>query len=286
MSNQLLYFDFTLKADGISADELIDWCEEYCDKWCFQLEKGSKKDYLHYQGRFKLIKRKRLETLIKETEFDWHLSITSEANKNNLFYVTKEDTRVDGPWMDATNKKKAERPPHLVKITDDKLYPFQLAIKAMCNEYDERKCNVIYDPKGCRGKTSIVTILMCEGVGMRLPPPENPKELMEAAYAFPNCKNFFIDMPRALKKETYRAIYGKIELIKDGYIFDTRYRFQLRKDPVTGGLNFYPPNVFVFTNHLPDSKWLSLDRWCFFKIDSKNRLKKINPFEKKNEEEE
>ena len=64
-------------------------------------------------------------------------------------------------------------------------------------------------------------------------------------------------MPRALPKNKINNFVSFLETLKNGYIFDTRYKFTERI--------FDSPQVWVFTNNLFDKTLLSNDRlniWC------------------------
>jgi len=72
------------------------------------------------------------------------------------------------------------------------------------------------------------------------------------------------DLVNCSVPEVPDAMSAAIEEIKNGYAYDDRYRFQEAM--------FEPPHVWVFTNTMPDTKLLSLDRWKFWTITDDNRL--------------
>jgi hypothetical protein len=71
-------------------------------------------------------------------------------------------------------------------------------------------------------------------------------------------------MPRAIKKDRLYGFYSAIETIKDGYAYDDRYKF---KEKV-----FDCPNIWIFSNILPNSKLLSSDRWRIWEVDNNKVL--------------
>lgn len=73
-------------------------------------------------------------------------------------------------------------------------------------------------------------------------------------------------MPRALNKERLAQFYSGIETLKSGYAYDRRYEFRQQL--------FDPPNVFVFTNEVPDRKYLSPDRWNLWTVNEQYELVK------------
>ena len=94
-------WDFTLKFnEETNLNILKDSLRKKCKKWAFQLE-CSENGYKHYQGRISLIKRKALKPLLKLFGTpEWagiHFTPTSSDCKGDIFYCTKDDTRIDGP---------------------------------------------------------------------------------------------------------------------------------------------------------------------------------------------
>ena len=88
----------------IEKKKILEFLEEHCKKWTFQLERGEKTGKLHFQGRFSLKSKTRLTGLVKLLP-KAHFSVTSNENRTNCFYVEKEDTRIKGPWRDTDKKK-------------------------------------------------------------------------------------------------------------------------------------------------------------------------------------
>jgi len=75
--------------------------------------------------------------------------------------------------------------------------------------------------------------------------------------------NMFIDIPR---NNGNKVSYNSIECILNGMITNTKYE--------TGTKVFNPPNIFVFSNFMPDTSSLSKDRWKIYTIKEKC-LKKL-----------
>lgn len=63
----------------------------------------------------------------------------------------------------------------------------------------------------------------------------------------------FFDMPRAMPKQALHGLYTAIEQIKKGKVYDLRYHY---KD-----WWFDSPQIWVFSNTMPDRSLLSADRW-------------------------
>ena len=97
--NKCSTYDFTIPKENIEKNELINKLRTLCDKWVFQLEKGTKTEYLHWKGRVHTKIRTRITNLIKNNITpSCHWSITSNNSKGNWFYVTKTETRIEGPY--------------------------------------------------------------------------------------------------------------------------------------------------------------------------------------------
>lgn len=242
----------------ISAEDLIKVFKEHCKKWAFQLEKGEKTGKLHYQCRVSFKTKHRKSNVLKILPWSWvHVSPTSEENRTNNFYVTKEETRFEGPW---TDEMLANYIPKRYRNID--LRPWQRQV--MQTQDDDRHVNLIYDSVGGKGKSYLASAIHHLGKGFRVPPINDSKDLMAMMCDKCSSKDIhevghvFIDLPRSMPKNKLQGIYGAIEQIKEGYLYDTRYRFR--------EYWIEPPTVWVFTNEMPDLKYLSRDRWRVWRI--------------------
>lgn len=257
--NALCPWDFTIPKDSATVDEVKTKLKEMCKSWCFQLEKGEKTGYLHYQGRCSLKVKSRMPPLVFK---GIHWSPTSKVNQTNLFYVTKEDTRVQGPWADTDKEIYLPR-----QFRNIKLYNWQQRVLDSANTFDARKIDLIYDKDGNSGKSTIASICEILHNGIDMPPLNDFKELialtcdicMERETRDP--KIIFFDLPRALDKERLNGLYSAIEQIKKGKLYDCRYKYK----------HWWidSPRCWVFSNHLPDTNMLSNDRWNIWTINKK-----------------
>jgi len=250
-NNAVCNYDFTLwnKKEEFKVDEVKAHLKEIAKKWCFQAEDaGSGK---HYQGRFSLKVKKRIG------EFDFfsaHLSQTSKLNIDNDFYVSKDETRVGGPWRDTD----MYIPRQVRDIVD--LYPWQKKIKNNIGVWDTRTINIIYDCVGNIGKSTLVAALCCELTNKVrvLPALPNFKDILGAVMCMPTALMYICDMPRGLDKAKMSEFFAAIECIKNGHVYDTRYTFKEKW--------FDCPNIWVFTNVMPEREWLSKDRWRWWEV--------------------
>jgi hypothetical protein len=239
------------------------WLLANCKKWVFQLEMGDS-GYEHYGGRFSLRKKRRkveLIHLLNKTEEMKCMWVAPEVTTNDDdFYDTKEDTRVKGPWSDA-DPVKHRIPRQCVEIMG-RLRPWQQAVKDNAGVWDTRTINMIYDPEGNIGKSTFCTYLGASGVARMLPSVNDYKDLLGIVCDLPTCNMYLIDMPRAIKKDKLGGLYSGIESIKNGHAFDIRYQYKEKF--------FDCPNIWVFSNVLPDFDMLSMDRWKVWNVNKKS----------------
>lgn len=252
MTNAVCTYDFTAKGES-NLGEVKNLLSLHAKKWVFQLEEGES-GYKHYQGRLSLKVKKRLNEIIKLFNTNWHFSITSSDNRDNDFYVTKSDTRIDGPWKDTDQSKYIPR-----QIRDiEKLFDWQNHIVNDAKIWDTRTINIILDNNGNIGKSTLKTYIGVHGIGRSVPYFNDYKDIMRIIMDTPKMPLYIIDIPRALKKEHMYQFFSGIETLKDGYAFDDRYSFKEEY--------FDCPNIWIFMNVLPDMNYLSKDRWKIWEV--------------------
>lgn len=271
--NECCWYDFTifLTQNGKEIwrqDEypvLKKQLNEICKEGTFQLEECPSTGKKHFQGRVSLKKKIRKTALVKiATEtflrqgVSW--SITSKPNIRNYDYLTKEHTRVAGPWN--IKEKETYIPRQVREITN--LRPFQQHIINDAEVWNTRIINWVYQPDGCVGKSILKTYLRCHKLGRPLPPCNDMKDILRMVCDMPTSKLYIIDLPKAMKKERLHGLLGAIETIKDGYAYDDRYKFTEKV--------FDCPNIWVFSNMMPDFDMLSHDRWKIWNINDEYEL--------------
>lgn len=257
-NNQCCVYDFTsFDVESLDIDRIRADLSDICKKYCFQIERGEKTGKIHYQGRFSLMTKKRMSETIKcLREKGWEsfqLSVTSNENKNNDFYVCKEDTRIQGPF---TDNNYVYIPKDVLKMST--LRPWQDTLIKNLSTYDERTVDVIFDPIGNNGKSSITRYMMIYKDCELLPFCNDYKDIMRMAYDVGPKKIYLIDMPRAINKEKLFQFFSGVETLKSGYCYDDRYKFQKRL--------FDRPRICIFTNTYPDISLLSSDMWKVWTI--------------------
>ncbi len=183
-----------------------------------------------------------------------HLTKTSNANRDNAFYVTKDETRVEGPWTDKDEKIYVTRQ---VKEIEE-LLPWQRSVIELSKQWDTRHVDFIVDTEGKIGKSVLVGYMQCHKLCRRLLVVRNYQDMMQAVCSMPTAKVYTMDMPRAMSKNGLSDLMSAIETIKDGYAADLRYKFREK--------NFDCPNIWIFTNKVPPKWMLTEDRWRLWKV--------------------
>lgn len=287
---QCITFDFRIsqmRADEscFTADQIGQCLLKLCKKFVFQLEQGEQTNYLHFQGRVSLIKPTLKMTLLSQIQkllscsiedAPQYLSPTVKGvhKTQNFNYVLKDSTKKEGPWTEKDFKPDDLKPvqyiPKQYQGIVDKLYPYQKTIIDSRLVFDARIVNVIYDPTGNNGKSTIASLCELLYGGIDVPPINDYKELMQLVCD--ECMHtqnrspspIMIDMPRGMDKFKLAGIYTAIEQIKKGKLFDTRNRY--KKYWIDS------PQIWVFTNEYPELHFLSADRWKIWKISETKEL--------------
>lgn len=280
-------WDWTLSAkegkdDERNVEQVMNVVKQLFKKWKFQKERGDS-GYLHYQGRGSLWKKRRateLNKLLQQLNVqDMHVAPTVTENINgDAFYVLKIDTRVEGPWSDQDMENYI---PYQYRGLMDKLYPYQQTIWDSGDERNSRLINYILCLNGNIGKSTIAALCDLYKRGLDLPPVNDSEKLIYSvcdilmAKQERNPKIVFVDMPRAMDKKKLGGMYTAIEQIKKGKVFDLRYTYK--------EWWFDSPQVWVFGNHEPDLRLMSMDRW---KIWTVNEMMELVPYTKRIRDEE
>ena len=269
-NNAICGYDLTIPAETLDKCFIQEKFEELCKSWVFQLEKGDETGYLHYQCRVSLktkIRPSQMITLCNKIFGGCQVKPTCSENfiNKNFNYVMKDDTRVDGPWSD-----KDEKPHYIQKRFRGKINwrPWQQQLMDIINlEPDDRSVNIVINLNGNRGKSFLTMYLMTFKKATRIPAQPEMRDTMRMVMDQPKVPCYFIDLPKAIAKNNQNAIYSGIEEIKNGYSYDDRYKYKCEI--------FEPPHVWVFTNEIPDSNLLSMDRWIIWTIRD-DELVKVN----------
>lgn len=260
MAKLVCCYDFRLSQNDHTPTELISALKGIAKKYVFQLEKGEKTNYLHFQGRLSLIKKSRKHTALAlfpdglKPEY-FEPTCNPEFIKGEPFYQMKVQTRVEGPFRDDDEVIYIPR-----QIREcPSLRPFQSHIVNDASKWDKRTINCVYCPEGNKGKSILVGYCRAYRIGRALPSVNDYKDLLRMVCDLPTSRMYLFDMPRSINKDRLYQFYGAVETIKDGYAYDDRYSFKEK--------HFDCPNIWIFSNTLPDLNMLSADRWKVWTID-------------------
>lgn len=279
---QCAMYDFRANIDWFSNEDIIKWLKANTKMWTFQHEMGDD-GYQHFQGRFSLLKKRQRHLVLQlfsdqglrppnfcEPTCNEEFRQTGQRMTDEQFYMTKVDTRIAGPWSD---RDKETYIPWQYQI--ESLYPWQQSVLDLSKIRCKRTINVIYDPQGNHGKTTLSMIAMLKHGAFRVPPVNEYIQLMgilcDYVMTHGTPSTVFIDMPRAIDKNKLGSLYSAIEECKNGYLFDLRYKFRYQI--------IDSPAIWVFTNVLPYQNYLSMDRWKFWSVKDKQLIPFIDPYE-------
>lgn len=258
-------YDYTIPRDAYSIDELKSRFNTLCNRWVFQLEKGKEGEgYEHYQCRISFKKKIRFTTMLAKRKagtdpLKGNFSPTSNPQfyAGDDFYLTKEDTRVLGPWKDSDEVKVWTKQMEIFSKWEFR--PYQKAIIEESQKFDMRKINLIYDPRGNCGKSLLSEWMEYNDLAEEVPPFRMMDDIFQWVCKRPKKKCYIIDMPRGMKKDRLGDFYSGVEVIKNGVSYDKRYSpAKERQDR---------PRIFVFTNTLPDFDLMSKDKWVIWTIN-------------------
>lgn len=269
-NNQSLYWDVRIGAQECSSDGLCILYRQECRKYCFQLEKGSKNGYEHYQGRICLKARQRKKQVIDMMRIAFpnanglHVSPTSNANKGNYFYVTKSDTRMDGPWMD-TDKLVQEPYDKPVTLRDWQVRLKDLMLK-LEEERNDRNIVVFVNPQGKEGKSWFAgyawNILNWIELHSTCPSAEDIIQMAHGLCEPLGRYIFLVDIPKGTAIKHWFNIAQALEKLKQGRLYDKRYKGSVK--PIQ------KPQIVVFCNQAPPENCMSDDVFIHFKKDITN----------------
>jgi len=277
---QLARFDITIPARdpypewGDLATALAGWAK----KFVFQLEKGEQNDYFHWQCRVNLISKKTCPNLLTSAVADigGHWSVTSNgvhSGPKAFNYVMKKDTRVEGPWTDADIPPV---PPPLTnnvrKFYERTPYPWQdFAKRVLAQTMDDRHMHCIVDTLYDSGKSTLSELLEYEGLAEEIPGIFTcGEDIIQFAMSRPPAKCYTFDMPAAMKKEKLHGMYQGLECLKNGLLYDKRYKGRkLRLEQ--------RPAIIVFTNTPPNKSLMAPDRWVIWHMQPDKTILRERP---------
>ena len=258
-------FDMTINAGhnefGLDETEVCTRLSRLAKKWVAQREIGSHNGTKHWQIRLRTWKPMRQSAFVTLSQTEGlcgHISVTSNPTyKSKTFsYVMKADSR--DPEFPDTYTDEDWSPPepmlsHVQRFDQMEKYPWQQTLIDMSQVYDERCVDVIIDPRGNSGKSAVQDWMVWSGLGRKCPTFTEQGDMIQYLFDFKPAKCYMLNMPKAQNKNKLAGFYAGVETLKDGYMYDKRYKGRER--------HIEKPRVFIFTNQVPDFGLLSKDRW-------------------------
>lgn len=242
------WYDFTLSkekmdASGIKGVEAIGKMFEDlgAERYVIGKEIGEG-GYQHYQCRVVFKTEKDMAHLVKL--FTGRGRVTP-THVRDFKYCEKEGEFYRS-WEKALSKYATMEP----KVWQG------MAIAAL-KEQDDRQILVIVDEKGGKGKTTLAKMMVARRMANYCPQMGDSRDYMRFALAKAG-NGFIFDIPRCENEKKSREMWSAIEQIKNGYLWDDRYKWQEQW--------IDPPKVMVITNQRPPIEYLSEDRWKIYTI--------------------
>lgn len=237
------------------TDEDKTMIKEYLDKTATKFvfgEEVGEKGTPHLQGYMEFKTAKKWSTICngcKSFKRAWSNKAKGKLEEN-YDYTTKEGKFV-------YNGFKPEKLKYTVNI---ELYDWEKTIMEDLNSTpDDRTINWIWEPKGCRGKTTFQKYIYthCKNVvvlsGKSADMKNGIVQYIQKNEETPDI--VLINVPRSSQEY---VSYEGIESIKDMFFFSGKY-----EGGMVCGAN---PHVYIFANEPPPTEKLSADRWKIIKI--------------------
>jgi len=249
---------FTL--NNYKSNEIINITEhlkKFCYKFLFQTEIGLCNTD-HLQGSFWLNKKMRI------TEFkQWPYGMGKahyEAMKNEqaaINYCNKTDNTL--LYFPAGKRVNWGFPAEINILSTLFSWQEDVKNKAM-GAPDGRTIHWIFETTGGVGKSAFCKYMYVKHNSLVIQGGKLA-DIMNIIFNtnMDKVNSMFIDVPR---NNGNKISYNAVECILNGMITNTKYE--------TGTKVFNPPNIFVFSNFMPDTSCLSKDRWKIYNIKNNN----------------
>ena len=273
--------------EDLRHETLILFFEErdYIEAWVFQKEKGEEAGREHYQITLRLKDKKDKHTILRDMERAGlptaTMSFRPVSNNGKQvsamdFYCTKIETRIDGPWYDASYqppKKKVRYEGADLVCMDEPLLWQATVLDWIKAPADDRTIRWIWNEEGNAGKSKLIKY-MCWKLGAAKIPLGTATQLKTSVCDKGVHEVFLVDLPRVSgNQESARDLFSALEDIKNGFVETAMYG-----KPRSLFMN--PPHVFIFSNELPDLRLASADRWKVYSLkDQADFLHYMQPSE-------
>lgn len=269
-------YDITIPKEKYeTAEMLMHMLFKWCKKWVFQIEKGEKTGYVHYQCRVHLMKKQTLQGVLADIApvvgGNWSITSKSVHDGNKFNYVMKMQTFVEGPWTEDDYEIPKPMTWQLAEFLKWDLLPWQVQIIDICEQRSMRDIHIIYDHVGHAGKSIFAEYLEYKHLAFEMMAMRCMEDLLQFAHSFKPAKCYLIDMPRGMKKDKLAEFYSGIEVLKNGVTYDKRYAGKKRR--------MGRPQIIVFTNALPVFELMSPDRWVVLEMINRSLIPWQGPSE-------
>lgn len=251
VGNASYVYSFTMKKDKLSTKGVWNLLKLHCKKFTFQLERGEKTGYEHYQGMVSLKKKLRFKQ-VAELLLDSHVEQAKNPHALEK-YCQKADTRLDGPW----NEKSSFIRDRFLEFTP---LPWQQEIlDIISTEPDDRTIHWYYSPtRGKLGKTLLAKHLCLTRNAVFV--SDKGADIKCAISMLPVAPDVCIFYFTKTQEEFMGSCYGAIESIKDGIYFNGKYESGMKLMDC--------PHVLCLSNFYPRVEALMVDRWHIVNIEN------------------
>lgn len=228
-----------------TIEQLAEWFKQHHAKeGVIGLEISPTSGKEHYQFKIHLDRGETLEGWKALIGPMGHIEIA--VDKNFSGYEEKDGNFIKWPTSP------------LEKYKDLKLRTWQIDVVETFKGQDDRRILVIKDKEGGNGKSYLSRYMEATGIA-DVCPVISDEYNDYSAYCLDNpCKGYIFDLPRATSIKRRSAMWMGIEQIKNGLLYEKRYR--PRK------MWIEPPKILVFTNDDIPWKMLSPDRWEAYRL--------------------
>jgi len=247
---------------------MSDILNEFASQWCFQLESGTITKHQHYQCRVIMEEGQMKETMLSIFEARSiprkELTFLPESN-NSLkqgglsFYVMKDESRIAGPWYDASYnpKRKVVYEGKDLKCMDNPRHFQNFIFDDISGDADDRSVNWLVNIGGCTGKSKLMKYMRFhqKRFDMARIPMGSATQIKTCVIAKGPHKCYMVDLPRVRgSDETQAELFSAIEEIKNGWVESAMYGQNQE-------LLMEPPHMWCFSNEWPNPSYCSVDRW-------------------------
>lgn len=218
---------------------------------------GEKKKKTHFQIYMKLNTKDRAGALARKLSTMGVKAIrckacSSEGRIALSEYCMKKETRIAGPWADKRIYLGSDLP--------TVLYPWQQQIVDIIKgPVHSRRIYWFHDEKGGAGKSTFAKYMYFHHKILTLTFGD-AKDLLYMVSQKEGLDAYMFDLSRTKGGKTSMSdIYQSLESVKNGYFISTKYEPKV--------CCFKTPHIIIFSNHMPDMKALSADRWKITKLE-------------------